>query len=85
MLVRDHVRLVDLGQKARTSGASKCTMYGRVVHNVTALRSCIPGADPGLDKKRGPMANRRWGWLIWPGNRLILHDLAVKRGAKWCI
>ena len=44
----------------------------------------VPGPDPGFAKRGGRVSKLRENWLIWPQNRLNLHDLVVKRwaGAK---
>ena len=39
-----------------------------------------PGPDPGFAKRLGKVSNLKENWLIWPQNRLNLHDLVVKRG-----
>ena len=38
------------------------------------------GPDPGFAKRRGRVSKLRENWLIWPKNRLNLHDLVVKKG-----
>ena len=40
----------------------------------------IAGPDPGFAKRGGRVSKLRENWLIWPQNRLNLHDLVVKRG-----
>ena len=39
-----------------------------------------PGPDPGFAKRGGRVSKLRENWLIWPQNRLNLHNLVVKRG-----
>ena len=44
-----------------------------------------PGPDPGFAKRGGRVSKLRENCLIWPQNRLNLHDLIVKKrgaGAK---
>ena len=40
----------------------------------------LAGPDPGFAKSVGQVSKLRENWLIWPKNRLNLHDLVVKRG-----
>ena len=39
-----------------------------------------PGLDPGFAKRGDRVSKLRENWLIWPQNRLNLHNLVVKRG-----
>ena len=40
------------------------------------------GPDPRFSKRGGRVSKLRENWLIWPQNRLNLHDLVVKRGGR---
>ena len=45
-------------------------------------QKCITGPDPGFAKRGSRVSKLRENWLIWPQNRLNLHDLVVKRGGR---
>ena len=42
----------------------------------------FPGPDSRFAKRGGRVTKLRENWLIWPQNRLNLHDLVVKRGSR---